>query len=91
MSWNGNPSLDERRIGVSVDGGIVTLTGEVNSYAERWKAERTVERVKGVEKESPTSCRCILQWTVPIPTSPRPKLAHALRWNVSGSHPTRSR
>jgi osmotically-inducible protein OsmY len=46
LEWG--PSLDERRIGVSVDGGIVTLTGEVKSHAELWKAERTVERVKGV-------------------------------------------
>lgn len=28
--------------------GIVTLTGEVGSFAEKWGAERTVERVAGV-------------------------------------------
>jgi osmotically-inducible protein OsmY len=33
---------------VSVIDGVVTLTGEVGSYAEKWKAERTVERVAGV-------------------------------------------
>lgn len=42
------PSVDERRIGVAVLDGIVTLTGEVRSYAEKWQAERTVERVSGV-------------------------------------------
>jgi osmotically-inducible protein OsmY len=46
LEWE--PSVDERRIGVSVLDGIVTLTGEVRSYAEKWKAERTVERVAGV-------------------------------------------
>jgi osmotically-inducible protein OsmY len=46
LEWE--PSVDERRIGVAVMDGIVTLTGEVSSYAERWNAERAVERVSGV-------------------------------------------
>jgi osmotically-inducible protein OsmY len=46
LEWE--PSVDERRIGVSVIEGIVTLTGEVGSYVEKWKAERTAERVAGV-------------------------------------------
>jgi len=46
LEWE--PEVDERRIGVSVIDGVVTLTGQVSSYAERWKAERTVERVTGV-------------------------------------------
>ena len=47
LEWE--PSVDERRIGVSVVDGIVTLTGEVGTYSERWKAERTAERVAGVK------------------------------------------
>jgi osmotically-inducible protein OsmY len=46
LEWE--PSVDERRIGVAVSDGIVTLTGEVRSYAEKWNAERAVERVEGV-------------------------------------------
>ena len=46
LEWE--PSIDERRIGVSAIDGVVTLTGEVSTYAEKWKAERTVERVAGV-------------------------------------------
>jgi osmotically-inducible protein OsmY len=46
LEWE--PSVDERRIGVSVLDGVVTLTGDVPTYAQRWKAERTVERVEGV-------------------------------------------
>jgi osmotically-inducible protein OsmY len=42
------PSIDARRIVVSVSDGIVTLGGEVRSYAEKWQAERTVERVPAV-------------------------------------------
>ena len=47
LEWE--PSVDERRIGVAVVDGIVTLTGEVSSYAERWNVERAVERVSGVK------------------------------------------
>jgi osmotically-inducible protein OsmY len=46
LEWE--PAVDERRIGVSVLNGVVTLTGHVPTYAQRWKAERTVERVEGV-------------------------------------------
>src|SRR5438477_13162654 len=43
-----DPSIDARKIGVAVEDGIVTLTGEVPSFAEKWNAERAVERVEGV-------------------------------------------
>lgn len=46
LEWE--PSVDERSIGVAVRDGIVTLTGEVGSFAEKWNAERAVERVEGV-------------------------------------------
>jgi osmotically-inducible protein OsmY len=46
LEWE--PAVDERRIGVSVIDGVVTLTGQVPTYSQRWKAERTVERVEGV-------------------------------------------
>jgi osmotically-inducible protein OsmY len=47
LEWE--PSVDERRIGVSVMDAIVTLTGDVRSYGEKWRAERAVERVAGVK------------------------------------------
>jgi len=46
LEWE--PSVDERRIGISVIDGIVTLSGNVGSFAEKWNAERAVERVAGV-------------------------------------------
>ena len=42
------PSVDATNIGVTVDNGVVTLTGHVASYAEKVAAERAVERIKGV-------------------------------------------
>jgi osmotically-inducible protein OsmY len=47
LEWE--PSIDERHIAVAVLDGIVTLSGEVSTYAEKWKAERTAERVAGVK------------------------------------------
>jgi osmotically-inducible protein OsmY len=46
LEWD--PSIDERPIAVSVVDGVVTLQGEVSSYAEKWRAERAAERVAGV-------------------------------------------
>ena len=46
LEWE--PSLDERRVGVSAVDGVITLTGEVDSFGEKWNAERAVERVAGV-------------------------------------------
>jgi osmotically-inducible protein OsmY len=42
------PSIDSANIGVSVDGGIVTLTGHVTSYVEKLAVEAAVKRIKGV-------------------------------------------
>jgi osmotically-inducible protein OsmY len=43
-----DPSLEAAHIGVTVENGIVTLTGHVATFAERARAERVVSRVKGV-------------------------------------------
>ena len=42
------PSLDAAHIGVTVEDGVVTLTGHVSSYAERLAAEAATRRIKGV-------------------------------------------
>ena len=43
------PSINAAEIGVAAKGGVVTLTGRVQSYWERVAAERAVERVSGVK------------------------------------------
>jgi osmotically-inducible protein OsmY len=42
------PRVDASKIGVSVQDGIVTLSGHVASYSEKRAAEKAVLRVKGV-------------------------------------------
>jgi len=42
-------SIGEAEIGVSAKDGVVTLTGLVDSYAEKFIAERTAEQVGGVK------------------------------------------
>jgi len=43
------PRVIPARIGVSVKDGIVTLTGSVSSYAEKYAAEKAAKRVYGVQ------------------------------------------
>lgn len=43
------PSVDATHIGVTADGGVVTLSGHVASYAQKLAAERAVQRVRGVK------------------------------------------
>jgi len=46
LAWD--PRINEKELGVAVKGGVVTLTGSVRSFAEKWSAETAVERVAGV-------------------------------------------
>jgi osmotically-inducible protein OsmY len=47
LKWE--PSVNAAHIGVSVKDGIVTLSGHVPSYAEKFAAERATKRVHGVK------------------------------------------
>ena len=47
LSWD--PLVPEARIGVSVNAGVVTLSGHLDTYSEKIAAKRAVERVSGVK------------------------------------------
>jgi osmotically-inducible protein OsmY len=47
LKWE--PSVNAAHIGVAVKDGVVTLTGHVASYAERYAAEKAAKRVYGVK------------------------------------------
>jgi len=46
LAWD--PNIDAAEIGVAVVDGVVTLTGQVRSLAEKWTAEHVTKRVAGV-------------------------------------------
>jgi osmotically-inducible protein OsmY len=76
------PNLRDDDIAVGVRDGVVTLAGWVDSYADKWRAERVVGKVKGVKA-------LVNDLEVRLASPARrsdPELARAavdtLRWNV---------
>lgn len=47
LQWE--PSIEASTIGVEVTDGVVTLAGHVESFPEKWTAERAAQRVAGVK------------------------------------------
>ena len=47
LAWD--PSVDAAHVGVAVKDGVVTLTGHVPSYADKWASEKAAKRVHGVK------------------------------------------
>lgn len=43
-----DPRVNSERIGIITEDGLVTLTGTVPAFAQKWAAEEAVKRVKGV-------------------------------------------
>jgi len=76
------PSIHEAEIGVAAKDGVVTLTGVVDSYAEKFSAERTAERVNGVKAVADE-----LEVKLPGPhqrtdTELAHAVANALHWDI---------
>jgi osmotically-inducible protein OsmY len=46
LKWDSR--IDATKIGVTVDQGVVTLTGTVGSFTEKWAAQEAAHRVTGV-------------------------------------------
>ena len=47
LTWE--PSVHAAQIGVEAKDGVVTLTGQVSSYHEKWNAENAAQLVNGVK------------------------------------------
>ena len=76
------PMIDAAQIGVTVENGIVTLSGHVRNYAEKSIAERVALRVRGVRA-------VVEQVEVRYPENPRvgdealaDRCAQVLEWDV---------
>jgi len=81
LNWE--PSLRNDDIAVGVRDGVVTLAGFVDSYADKWTAERVAGRVKGVKAVAND-----IEVKLPLGSSrPDPDIARAaldaLKWHVS--------
>lgn len=77
LDWD--VSVDSRRLVVSVEGGIVTLRGEVSTYAQKWNAERAAERVSGVRG---VADEIVIQRSMKRPDREIAKAAaDVIRWN----------
>jgi len=46
LRWE--PSVNAEQIGVEVKDGVVTLAGHVDSFVEKWAAEKSAKKVSGV-------------------------------------------
>jgi len=81
LQWD--PLIPETKIGVTVNEGVVTLSGHVDTYAEKVAAKRAAERVNGVK------ALAIEIEVIPVGDHQRSDTEialaaeHALSWNTS--------
>lgn len=77
------PSIDEARIGVSVEEGVVTLSGEVDSYAIKMAVEKATKRVKGVKAVAEDIIVNYGMEAEKSDTEIAKAVVHALKWHAS--------
>lgn len=81
LQWD--PSIDDKKIGVIVNNGVVTLTGEVDHFAGKWAAEDIAKRVIGVRAIANDIQVAIPFSSVRTDTDIAEAAASALRWHVA--------
>ena len=80
LKWE--PKVNAAHIGVEVKGGVVTLSGHVDSFAEKWNAEEAAKRVSGV-KVMAVELDVVLPGSSKINDTEIAKEAlNALKWSV---------
>jgi osmotically-inducible protein OsmY len=83
LQWE--PSVDDKKIAVIVNDGVVTLTGEVSHYWGRWNAEDAAKRVKGVRAIANELKISIPATGIRTDSDIAEAAANALRWHASVS------
>lgn len=81
LQWD--PSIDDRRIGVAVGNGVVTLTGDVAHYSARLAAEDIVKRIRGVRAIANDIQVKLANVGMRTDTDIAEAAANALKWDVS--------
>ena len=84
LKWE--PGLRQDDVAVAVRDGVVTLAGYVDSWADKYRAEKAVSRIKGVRGIANN-----LEVRLPSSTErPDPEIARAavdaLKWNILVPH-----
>ncbi len=84
LKWE--PSIDASKIGVTVQDGVVTLSGYVNTVVEKMAAERAAKRVSGVEAIAEEIKVKLPQSYERDDADIAEAAANALEWNVLVPH-----
>lgn len=81
LAWD--PLVPEARVGVTVNEGVVTLTGHLDTYAEKIAAKRAIDRVSGVKAIAVELDVIPLGVHQRSDTEIATAAEHALSWNTS--------
>ncbi|GLK99276.1 BON domain-containing protein [Dactylosporangium matsuzakiense] len=80
LKWDAR--LQPNEIGVIVKGGVVTLTGWVDSFVKKWAAEQAVERVRGVRAVANDIEVRLPGWAERTDADIAAAVARALEWDA---------
>jgi osmotically-inducible protein OsmY len=78
-----DPSVSSENVAVSAKDGVITLTGSVSSYADKYSAERAVFRVSGVKAVVEELDVKLSDESIRTDQEVAKAAADALEWNVS--------
>jgi osmotically-inducible protein OsmY len=81
LRWE--PGVDSSRIGVAIEQGVVELTGQVSTFAEKQAVEAAVKRVRGVTAVANELQVELLTTHVRGDVDIAKAAMDALRWNVN--------
>jgi osmotically-inducible protein OsmY len=84
LRWE--PSIDAENIGVSAKGGVVNLSGAVESFAQKWAAERATKRVAGVKAFAENIEVMLPPYSKRTDADIARSVANVLEWNVDVPH-----
>jgi osmotically-inducible protein OsmY len=79
LKWE--PSINAAHIGVEAKDGVVTLSGHVDTFTEKWNAERAAKRVSGVKVLAIDIEVKLSSSTNPDDTEVAKAIRHALAWS----------